>query len=325
MLQQTTVATVLDHYRGFLDHFPTVQSLAAASEDEVLALWAGLGYYSRARNLLRTARRVAADYAGKFPSDPGELRSLPGIGRYTAGAVASVAFGKRAAILDGNIRRVFSRLLAFEDRWDSNSTERLWTTLDRLVDSLPQSTSIGDFNQSLMELGALVCTPRSPRCQTCPLVLQCGAYGAGLQEKIPKPAARPTVSNHHLVVALVADGRTFLMSRHESGLLPKSLWSFPDVAGKPDENLGARFADRHGIDLEFRGVIGRVRHQITNRRLHVHVVAAALKNTAPETFRWIDAGDRSFARSSYVAKVLALWETSRKDPKHPNDLKDSTE
>ena len=142
MLQQTTVAAVLDYYKRFLERFPTVESLAEASEDEVLALWAGLGYYSRARNLLRTARLIATQYGGRFPSEPADLLRLPGIGRYTAGAIASVAFGKRAAILDGNVRRVFSRLLAIESAWDAHGTERLWLTLGQLVNGLPESASI---------------------------------------------------------------------------------------------------------------------------------------------------------------------------------------
>jgi len=306
MLQQTTVVAVLDYYRRFLERFPTVESLAEANEDEVLALWAGLGYYSRARNLLRTARLIVTERGGRFPSEAADLVRLPGIGRYTAGAIASVAFGKRAAILDGNVRRVFSRLLGIEGPWDARSTERLWLTLRALVNGLPESTSMVDFNQSLMELGALVCTPHSPKCDSCPLASDCRAFGAGLQESIPKPAVRPAIWDHDLVIALVGDGETFLMSRHQSGLLPKSLWSFPEVVGTPGDDLHERFGTRHGIDLRFGSVIGTVRHQITNRRLHLHVVTARLQNPAPESFRWVNPGDRSFGRSSYVGKVLRL-------------------
>ncbi len=306
MLQQTTVAAVLDYYRRFLERFSTIQSLAAAPEDEVLALWAGLGYYSRARNLLRTARLIATEHGGEFPSDPQQLVRLPGIGRYTAGAMASVAFGKKAAVLDGNIRRVFSRILAFDGHWDSQSTDRLWLTLEDLVDSLPASASISDFNQSLMELGALVCTPRSPRCESCPLIAHCGAFRAGLQHQLPRPAVRPAVCDYHLVVAVIADVEGFLMSRHESGLLPKSLWSFPEVSGKLGEDLGGRFAKQHGLKLTFGRGIGAVRHQITHRRLHLHVMTARLQGPAPESFRWIHPGDKSFGRSSYVGKVLRL-------------------
>jgi len=306
MLQQTTVAAARDYYGRFLDRFSTIQSLAAAPEDEVLALWAGLGYYSRARNLLRTAQLIATEHGGEFPSDPQQLQRLPGIGRYTAGAVASVAFGKRAAVLDGNIRRVFSRLLAFDRQWDSQSTERLWLTLEKLIHSLPQSTPISDFNQSLMELGALVCTPRSPTCRSCPLAADCAAFRAGMQEQLPRPAVRPAVCDHQLVLVLVAHDESFLMCRNESGLLPKSLWGFPDVPGKPDEDLFDRFVTRHGLELVLGRVVGTVRHQITNNRLHLHVMTARLERPAPEAFRWIDPGDGSFARSSYVKKVLRL-------------------
>ncbi len=308
MLQQTTVAAALGYYAEFIEQFPTVESLAEASEDEVLALWAGLGYYSRARNLLQTARLLAAHNGGRFPSEPADLARLPGIGRYTAGAIASVAFGKKAAILDGNIRRVFSRLLAIDSTWDSHSTGRLWLTLERLVKDLPQSVCVSEFNQSLMELGALVCTPRSPKCDSCPLRGDCAAFTMGVQESIPRPAVRPAACDHHMVVVLVADGENFLMSRHLSGFLPKSLWGFPAVIGQPGEDLDERFAKQHGIRLGFGRVLGTVRHQITHRRLHLHVVTARLKKPAPEGFRWMNPGDRSVGRSSYVAKVLKLLE-----------------
>ena len=152
----------------------------------------------------------------------------------------------------------------------------------------------------------MVCTPRFPKCDSCPLADDCAAFRAGIQEQIPRPVVRPAICDHHLVVALVANGETFLMSRHQSGLLPKSLWGFPEVTGEPGDDLDKRFADRHGIELEFERVIGSVRHQITNRRLHMHVVTAGLKKPAPEGFRWMNPSDRSVGRSSYVAKVLRL-------------------
>src|SRR5436190_816007 len=190
MLQQTQVATVIPYFRRFLEHFPMVTALARAGEQDVLRLWQGLGYYSRARNLLRAARAIVAEHGCELPANLERLLALPGVGRYTAGAIASIAFGIRAPILDGNVARVLCRL----DRIESNpreqeTREELWRRAEEI---LPKKR-VGDFNSALMELGATVCTPRNPQCLICPVRGFCEAFKARVQDKIPQPRKpRPT-------------------------------------------------------------------------------------------------------------------------------------
>jgi A/G-specific adenine glycosylase len=190
MLQQTQVATVIPYYHRFVERFPTVADLAAADEQDVLRLWQGLGYYSRARNLRAAARAVVAEHGGEVPRGVEGLLALPGVGRYTAGAVASIAFGTRAPIVDGNVARVLCRLDRIElDPRGRAGQDLLWR---RATEVLPK-TRVGDFNSALMELGATVCTPRAPQCLTCPVREHCAARAAGVQEQIPAPRkARPT-------------------------------------------------------------------------------------------------------------------------------------
>ena len=182
MLQQTQVATVRDYFTRFMETFPTVHELAAADETDVLRAWEGLGYYRRARQLHAAAKQLVAEHAGEFPSDPAELQALPGIGRYTAGAIASIAFDKRAPILEANTIRLFSRLIAYRGNPHSTAGQRvLWQVAEEI---LPQKR-VAHFNQALMELGSLVCTPVAPKCDECPLATVCAAKAAGLQQEIP--------------------------------------------------------------------------------------------------------------------------------------------
>jgi A/G-specific adenine glycosylase len=191
MLQQTQVATVVPYFKRFVARFPTLAALAGANEEEVLRLWQGLGYYSRARNLRRCAIAVLNEHAGQLPSDVAELLKLPGVGRYTAGAIASIVFGKRSPILDGNVARVLCRIDKITaDPREKLTTELLWT---RAAELMPRSGSMGDFNSALMELGATVCTPRNPQCLICPVQKHCEAFAAGVQESIPLPKkSKPT-------------------------------------------------------------------------------------------------------------------------------------
>ena len=226
MSQQTRMETVVPYYRRWIRRFPDAAALAAAAEEEVLALWEGLGYYSRARNLHRTARELQARYGGRVPSDPAELESLPGVGPYTAGAVASMAFDVPAPAVDGNVRRVLSRLL--DDPAPTPSLLRKWAAA--LVD--PRRP--GDFNQALMELGSLVCTPRSPRCGRCPVATFCGARAAGTQEERPAPRRSREVPSVVEAVAVLhrdrgdGEARLLLRRRPSEGLLG-GMWELPGV------------------------------------------------------------------------------------------------
>jgi A/G-specific adenine glycosylase len=195
MSQQTRVETVVPYYLRWMERFPDPEALAAAEEEEVLRMWQGLGYYSRARNLLQAAREVVQSYEGELPRDPEALRSLPGVGPYTAGAVASIAFGQPEPAVDGNVRRVLSRLM--------DAPEPSPRELDRWARGMVDPDRPGDFNQALMELGAVVCTPRAPSCSACPVAAHCQAWGAGTVAERPARRARRPVPYLVEVVAVL--------------------------------------------------------------------------------------------------------------------------
>lgn len=231
MSQQTRVETVVPYYRRWMERFPEPAELAEAGQEEVLMMWEGLGYYSRARNLHRTAKELAERYDGRVPDDLEALRSLPGVGPYTAGAVASIAFGLPVPAVDGNVRRVLARLLD-EPRPTPSALER-WAA------ALVDPDRPGDFNQALMELGSLVCTPRSPRCDRCPVAGSCAARAAGTVSRRPAPRRRGAVPHRQMGVMVLtrgADGdgtwRFLLRRRPEEGLLG-GMWEFPARAFDP--------------------------------------------------------------------------------------------
>lgn len=237
MLQQTQVATVIPYFHRFLSRFPTLADLAAAEEQEVLRHWQGLGYYSRARNLRSAAQMIVHELGGRMPSEPNELLKLPGVGRYTAGAVASIAFGRRAPILDGNVQRVLCRLDAITcDPRERQAQQRLW---HRAGEILPRRR-VGDFNSALMELGALVCTPRNPQCLLCPVRAHCEAFAAGLQEKIPAPkAAKPTpLVRRQTYCVRRADGQWLVEQRPSTGRWA-GMWQFVTIAADDPQDNGA--------------------------------------------------------------------------------------
>ena len=259
MLQQTQVATVVPYFRRFLARFPTVADLAAADEQEVLRLWQGLGYYSRARNLHRAARRVVDEHGGAVPSTVDQLLALPGIGRYTAGAVASIAFGRRAPILDGNVTRVLCRLdaVAGDPRTDRAVQQRLWATAEAI---LPPART-GDFNSALMELGATVCTPRAPKCLICPVAEQCEARSLGIQEQVPPPRkAKPTPLERRAVLC-VRRGETWLIEQRPPTGRWAGMWQF---VARPAPAPGERLAPPVPVGRARR--LERVEHQLPHRR-----------------------------------------------------------
>jgi A/G-specific adenine glycosylase len=278
MLQQTQVTTVLDYYPRFLRRFPDVATLAAAPLDDVLALWSGLGYYSRARNLHRCAQDVVARFGGRFPASARELESLPGIGRSTAAAIAAFCFGERAAILDGNVKRVLSRALGFGEDLASAANERvLW---DRASGLLPPESDMPAYTQGLMDLGATVCLPRSPSCLLCPLQPDCVATGEGRPEAYPVKTRKlkRSAQSIWLLHARRGDGAVWLQKRPTPGVWA-GLYCVPlfDSCDALEAALPAKLRAR----LEHREPFV---HVLTHKDLHLHPVV--LSGAQIEQAQW---------------------------------------
>ncbi|HSJ24688.1 MAG TPA: A/G-specific adenine glycosylase [Longimicrobiales bacterium] len=265
MAQQTRIDTVIPYWHRWMTRFPDVDALADAPVDDVLKQWEGLGYYSRARNLHRAAQLVRERHAGRVPSDPDALRALPGVGDYTAGAVASMAYGRRAPAVDGNVRRVLARLLDEP----APSPARLREVAARLV----PADRPGDFNQALMELGSQVCTPRAPACAACPISVPCAARAAGTQLDRPARRSVKAVPEYDVATLILRgpDGRVLLVRRPETGLLA-GMWTFPGeelAAGETAADASRRVARRLGVRTRRSPTpIGAVRHEFSHRREH---------------------------------------------------------
>jgi len=264
MLQQTQVATVIPYYLRFLERFPDLAALAAAPEDDVLALWSGLGYYSRARNLHRAARQIAARHGGAFPADFAAIQELPGIGRSTAAAVAAFAFGQRRAILDGNVKRVLTRCFGIAGFPGEKAVEKqLW----HLAETLLPATDIESYTQGLMDLGATLCSRAKPRCGKCPLAEECVAYRTGRTAEFPQRKARaPLPEKFSVFLVLLCDGQILLEKRPPTGIWG-SLWSLPEIVPGDDPALAAR--QRFGFECGEFTALPPIRHTFTHFRLEI--------------------------------------------------------
>lgn len=283
MLQQTQVATVRDYYVRFLAKFPTVAALAAASVDDVYRIWQGLGYYNRARNLHESARRIVAEYGGRVPADARSLRSLPGIGRYTAGAVASLAYGIAEPILDGNVMRVLARLFCVVgDPKSSATNRRLWAIASRLVS--PDDPR--NHNAALMELGALVCKPTHPKCGECPLSGSCQANATDKQSRYPEVRDRSQTSHVEDVAILVQQGDSLVLAKRSRDGLWAGLWELPRVRrdlGEPLRSAARRAAKEVcGIEVSEPMPFARIRHSVTRHRVTLHGLRAQWVGGDPE-------------------------------------------
>ena len=273
MLQQTRVETAVPYFRRFLARFPDIASLARADEAEVLALWSGLGYYRRCRGLLAAAREVVAS-GGRLPDTARELERLPGIGPYTAAAIASIAFSEPVPVLDGNVERVLSRYAA---RPGGARTREGRAALLALATTLLDRQRPGDSNQALMELGATVCSPRAPSCPACPLAAGCAALAAGAPESYPAAAPRAGAERVRQLVALVeAEGRLLLFRRSAAAGQLASLWEFPAVELDAEVPPAAGFAERFGGTWTLGEELFRLRHAITTRSFAIEVRRATL-------------------------------------------------
>jgi A/G-specific adenine glycosylase len=278
MLQQTTVVTVGPYFRDFLARWPTVQDLARAELDAVLHAWQGLGYYARARNLHKCARVVSADRGGRFPDTEDELLSLPGVGPYTAAAIAAIAFGRRATVMDGNVERVMARLHAVETALPAAKPE-----LRKLAAALTPARRPGDYAQAVMDLGATVCVPRQPRCGACPWQDRCIGRKNGIAESLPRKSPKAARPRKHAVVFWLfrPDGSILLQRRPEEGLLgglmevPSTPWrAEPWTAGEAIKSAPAK--------AQWRSLGGVVRHGFTHFEIEMTVMAGQARPPAPK-------------------------------------------
>ncbi|MBR6955201.1 MAG: A/G-specific adenine glycosylase [Clostridia bacterium] len=283
MLQQTRVETVMDYFPRFMEAFPTLADLAQAPEDRVLKLWEGLGYYSRARNLHQGAKQVMAEYGGVLPRDPQALGRIRGIGEYTAGAIASIAYGVPAAAVDGNVIRVISRLRGIRENAATPSVKRRITGE---VLSLQPPERPGDFNQALMDLGATVCTPGTPSCEDCPLQGLCDAFAAGDAEDLPLlPDKRPPRLLCWDVLLIRSGGRILVRQRTEAML--KGLWVFPMTEGHPAEKqLPAAVRRLTGLPVKGLRQAGEARHVFTHQIWQMRLWLAAADGDAAPHAPW---------------------------------------
>ena len=291
MLQQTRVAAAIPYYERFIERFPDIESLAGAPEEEVLRMWAGLGYYSRARNLQKAARQIVAEHDSQFPREREKALQLAGIGEYTAAAILSIAYGKKLAVLDGNVARVLARLVA--QRGDLRSNGR-WAQLQSLADNLLAPQAPGDWNEAMMELGATLCTPRSPQCLLCPIAEFCQARKLGVTETIPEKRKKRPAVEVQLATVVVIDpkGHTLLLSpaRHvgKSGkgndvaALLSRMWHFPTtiVTKEPERELRAyvraEVLRRLSSSAKFLP-LSPVHHTVTHREITVYAFRVQVK------------------------------------------------
>ena len=313
MLQQTQAETVKPYFRRFLRRFPSVRALAKASADAVMKAWEGLGYYARARNLHRAAKIISSDSGGGLPESPEDLAKLPGIGRSTAGAISSIAFGRDAAVLDGNVARVLCRMFRVRrNPRESRTREKLWVIAREL---LPPNRA-GDFNQALMDLGSTVCVPRNPRCSLCPLATWCLARAHGEQDMLPAVKTKRKPSPHYdVAVGVIRRGKRLLIDRRKPEGLLGGLWEFPGGKRKQNESfercLGREIREELGIRVKVVRPLISVRHAYTHFRITLHVYECRHVSGRPRAlgcaeWRWVKLNElERYAFPSANRKVIA--------------------
>jgi A/G-specific adenine glycosylase len=320
MLQQTQVATVREYYARFIAALPTVEYLAGAREQQVLRLWEGMGYYRRARQLHAAAKEIVSHYGGSFPSDVNSLLTLPGIGRYTAGAIASIAFGQRAAILEANTVRLLSRLIAYRDDPTSPAGQRgLWQVAAEL---LPRN-NVAQFNQALMELGALVCKPTEPRCQECPLSMLCAANAAGLQQEIPRPKARVAATELREAAVVIRRNGRVLMRQCGQRERWAGLWDFPRFQLQAEGPLFAgdeirqKVLSQTGIECQTALHIKTIKHGVTRFRITLQCYEALYaggraRSTGGSSVAWVKLADLDALPLSTTGRAITKLLTKPK-------------
>ncbi|MYM21254.1 A/G-specific adenine glycosylase [Duganella sp. FT135W] len=316
MLQQTQVSAVLGYYARFLERFPTLRDLAAAPVEDVMAQWSGLGYYTRARNLHKCAQRVVAEYDGVFPSDPLLLAELPGIGRSTAAAIAAFSSGRRAAIMDGNVKRVFARVFGIDTYPGERKTEEaMW----RRAEALLPEAGIESYTQGLMDMGATLCTRSSPSCERCPMQPRCVAFATGRTKDLPVRKPKKAVPEKHAVMLLVVDGDQVLLEQRPPSGIWGGLLSLPELDGHvaaeddevepADQDALMRAVSKFG-EMESCEHLSTVTHVFTHYKLHIApyriTLSRRLMLAAESGHVWLNAADIANAALPAPVKKLLL-------------------
>jgi len=295
MLQQTQVETVRPYFQRFLKAFPTVQKLATAEEQQVLRLWEGLGYYRRARGLHAAAKKIVAEHGGRIPRDAKQLQALPGIGRYTSGAILSIAFDQRQPILEANTIRLFARLIGYcDDPTQTAGQKLLWQTAEELLPRL----HCGQFNQALMELGSLLCTPVDPHCEQCPVATLCAANKGGLQRQIPRTKKQAKFTDLNEAAVVVWKKSQVLMRQCPEGERWAGLWDFPRFALDSEspqaiaDELQSKVHLQTGISIRPGALLQTIKHGVTRYRItldcyEANYVSGRVRSTSQRPVRWV--------------------------------------
>src|SRR5512139_2239569 len=321
MLQQTQVETVIPYFRRFLDRFPTIDDLAAAPLGDVLKLWEGLGYYARARNLHKAAQVIVDERHGEWPHTVEGLMALPGIGRYTAGAIASLAFDADAPVLDGNVIRVLCRVFAIKrDPKDAHVRKELWQLAGALLPLSPAGRGgrgvrggAGEFNEALMELGALVCTPRNPKCDVCPLAKYCEAKKRGWQDQLPIKTKRKPLPHYNVTAAVIRKNGRILIAQRPLGGRLGGLWEFPGGKVEPGETLPQclrrEIKEELGVRIKVGKQITSIDHAYTHFKITLHAFACELVSGKPQAlqvqdFKWVRMSE--FKRYAFAKTDLRI-------------------
>lgn len=313
MLQQTRVDTVIPFYNRFLEAFPSVEVLAESPEQAVLKAWENMGYYSRARNLHAAAKAIVAVFGGRIPSTRKELSSLAGIGAYTTGAILSMAYGQSVPAVDGNVRRVLSRLFGIREPIDQPKVKG---TLEELAATLVPEQRPGDFNQALMDLGATICRSADPLCASCPLMTHCQAHRLNIQDTIPLTAKRPAIPHREAVAAIIRnrDGRLLVVQRPAEGLLA-SFWRFPggfieQTGGSAAASLERRVKEELGVEFRTGRHLTSADHQYTHFRVTLHAYLGRIVKGSPHplgcaAWCWVSAEELQNLPFSKVDRIIA--------------------
>lgn len=323
MLQQTQVKTVIDYYHRFLEQYPTIAALAEADTNQLMKQWEGLGYYARCRNLQKAAQQIMANHGGQFPSTLQEAEALPGIGRSTAGAILTFAYGQKHPLLDGNVKRVLSRVFDIDqDIQQTSVINQMW---QYSMDLLDESDDPYHYNQAIMELGATVCLPQNPRCLLCPVKQACTAYANGTQHDRPVKTRKKTTPHYNIGVGVIwHDGRILIQQRPEEGLLG-NLWEFPGGKQEADEpiqeTVRREIEEELGITVEVGELITTVKHayshfKITLHAYHCRYLKGAPQPKACQAWQWVQPEELSKfafpkANKTVLEQVVSDWQAQK--------------